>query len=163
MGKTPASGATGWLTRWASGLRFPTLLVVIASLFVLDLIIPDLIPFVDEVLLGLFTVLLAALRRRKAGSGTGSAVVTTIDGEGVNRAFVMIGGEHVVIEGFTVQNGYKYFSGAIYIDDGSTLNQVMEILPLTSFPRPCSIIAGGLKRCWLWEMPSWIIVLPKTG
>lgn len=66
MSDTPASAASGWLTRWASGLRFPTLLAVIGSLFALDLFIPDLIPFVDEVLLGLLTVLLAALRKRKA-------------------------------------------------------------------------------------------------
>ncbi len=69
MSRTPDSPAIGWLTRWAAGLRFPALLAVIASLFLLDLIIPDLIPFVDEVLLGLFTVLLATLRKRKHGRG----------------------------------------------------------------------------------------------
>jgi hypothetical protein len=66
MVQTPQQKTVGWLTRWASGLRFPTLLAVIGSLFALDLLIPDLIPFFDEIVLGLFTVLLATLRRKKA-------------------------------------------------------------------------------------------------
>ena len=71
------------MTRWASGLRFPTLLAVIGSLFVLDVLIPDLIPFVDEVLLGLFTVLLAMVRRKRSGSVPEVAEAQTIDVEPV--------------------------------------------------------------------------------
>jgi len=33
----------------------------------------------------------------------------------------------------------------------------------SSFPSVSLIIAGGQKSCWLWGMPNWIIVLPKTG
>jgi hypothetical protein len=62
---TSKSALLGWLTRYASGLRFPTLLAIVAGLFVLDLFVPDLIPFADEVLLGLFTVLLATLRKSR--------------------------------------------------------------------------------------------------
>jgi uncharacterized membrane protein YccC len=51
--------------RYASGLRFPTLFVFTATVFVIDLIVPDVIPFVDEVLLALGTLLLAALKKRK--------------------------------------------------------------------------------------------------
>ena len=40
-----------WLVRFASGLRFPQLFALIASLFVVDLIVPDMIPFADEILL----------------------------------------------------------------------------------------------------------------
>lgn len=47
-------------------LRFPQLFALFAALFVLDLLIPDFIPFVDEILLGLATLLLGSLRRRKA-------------------------------------------------------------------------------------------------
>ncbi|HXV76843.1 MAG TPA: DUF6116 family protein [Candidatus Polarisedimenticolaceae bacterium] len=65
-----------WLTRWASGLRFPTLLAVTAALFLVDLVLPDLIPFVDEVLLALLTVLFAALRRR---TGRDRAAASTHD------------------------------------------------------------------------------------
>ena len=55
----------GWLRRWAEGLRFPRLLALTAGIFALDLFLPDLIPFVDEILLGLSTLLLAAWRRCK--------------------------------------------------------------------------------------------------
>jgi hypothetical protein len=80
MVQTPQQTTVGWLTRWASGLRFPTLLGVIGSLFVLDLLIPDLIPFVDEVLLGLFTVLLAMVKRKRTRPVSPEAAdVKTID------------------------------------------------------------------------------------
>ena len=47
-------------------LRYPHLFLLTATLFVLDLLIPDLLPFADEVLLALATTLLATLRERKA-------------------------------------------------------------------------------------------------
>lgn len=50
--------------RLVSNLRFPQLFVLVAALFLLDLLIPDLIPFADEILLGLLTVLLGSLQRR---------------------------------------------------------------------------------------------------
>jgi hypothetical protein len=50
---------------YASRLRFPTLFLVTATLFVLDLLIPDVIPFIDEILLGLGTLLLASWKNRK--------------------------------------------------------------------------------------------------
>lgn len=56
---------TSPLLRWAGGLRFPRLAMITAGLFVADLLIPDLIPFVDEILLGLGTLLLSQLRKRK--------------------------------------------------------------------------------------------------
>ena len=45
-------------------LRYPTLLVVTAVLFVVNLVLPDPLPFVDEILLGLLALLFARLRRR---------------------------------------------------------------------------------------------------
>lgn len=51
------------LIGWASGLRFPQLLGLVALLFVLDLIVPDPIPFLDEALLGLLTLLFASWKR----------------------------------------------------------------------------------------------------
>jgi uncharacterized membrane protein YccC len=56
----------GLVTRFAAGLRYPTLFGLVAALFVIDLLVPDLIPFIDEILLALGTVLLGALRRRRA-------------------------------------------------------------------------------------------------
>jgi hypothetical protein len=52
------------VTQFASRLRYPTLFKVVAGVFLLDLLVPDLIPFVDEILLALGTLLLAGLRRR---------------------------------------------------------------------------------------------------
>ncbi len=49
----------------ATKLRFPILLAITGSLFVFDMFIPDFLPFVDEILLGLVTVVLANLRKRK--------------------------------------------------------------------------------------------------
>ena len=49
---------------FASRLRFPQLFLITAGLFLLDLLIPDLIPFVDEVLLGLLTVLLGMWQQK---------------------------------------------------------------------------------------------------
>ncbi|MFO1408136.1 MAG: DUF6116 family protein [Steroidobacteraceae bacterium] len=57
------------VTRFASGLRFPVLFAVTATLFVLDLLVPDLVPFADEILLGLGTLLLGSLRRRPPARG----------------------------------------------------------------------------------------------
>jgi hypothetical protein len=53
--------------RFAAGLRFPKLLAITAALFILDLIIPDMIPFADEILLGLLSLLLASLKRSRPG------------------------------------------------------------------------------------------------
>jgi len=51
--------------KFAAGLRFKQLFYLIGGLFILDLIIPDLIPFVDELLLGLLTLLLASWKKDK--------------------------------------------------------------------------------------------------
>ena len=58
------------VSRFASRLRFPTLFKLVAALFVVDLVLPDLIPFYDEILLALGTLLLGSLKtRRAAGDG----------------------------------------------------------------------------------------------
>jgi Family of unknown function (DUF6116) len=53
------------ITRFASGLRYPTLFKLVGALFVVDFFMPDLVPFVDEILLGLGTLLLGSLRSRR--------------------------------------------------------------------------------------------------
>jgi len=50
----------GWLRR----LSYPRLFMLTAVLFGLGLLIPDPLPFVDELLLGLVTLLLAGRKRR---------------------------------------------------------------------------------------------------
>ena len=49
--------------RLVGRLRYPRLLALTAALFVIDLIVPDVIPLADEVFLGLVTMLLATRRR----------------------------------------------------------------------------------------------------
>ena len=62
-----ASSVTpGMIARLVAGLRFPQLFVLVATVLVVDLLIPDLIPFADEILLGLLTVLLGSLKRPAA-------------------------------------------------------------------------------------------------
>lgn len=53
------------ILRIARRLRFPQLFMLTAGLFVLDLLIPDLIPFLDEFVLGLATLLFGAWTTRK--------------------------------------------------------------------------------------------------
>lgn len=54
----------GPLLSFAERLRFPRLLLLTASLFVIDLVVPDLIPFVDEILLALLTLLFSRWKKR---------------------------------------------------------------------------------------------------
>lgn len=58
-----------WLLRRAATLRFPVLFAITTLLFVLTLVIPDAIPFADELLLGLGALLLAGIRKPSAPSG----------------------------------------------------------------------------------------------
>lgn len=53
------------LLNWARKLRYPTLFKITAALFAITLLIPDPIPLVDEILLGLGTLLLANWKNRK--------------------------------------------------------------------------------------------------
>ena len=47
------------LMAFANQLRFKQLFLLILVLFLLDLVIPDMIPMIDEIILGLLTLLLA--------------------------------------------------------------------------------------------------------
>ncbi|GAB3365620.1 hypothetical protein GCM10027431_06790 [Lysobacter rhizosphaerae] len=62
-------------------LSYPRLFVVTAVLFVIDLVIPDFIPFADEILLGLGTLLLANFKNRKAPESPGKNAKSVIEGE----------------------------------------------------------------------------------
>jgi hypothetical protein len=61
------------VTRFAAGLRFPTLFALVAGLFVFDLLVPDLVPFADEILLALATLLVGSFRKRRTSSETAPA------------------------------------------------------------------------------------------
>ena len=64
VGKWMRRGFPAVVLRWASGLRFPALFILTALLFGLNLFIPDVIPFVDELVMGLIALLLANLRKQ---------------------------------------------------------------------------------------------------
>lgn len=51
---------------WARRLRYPTLFKVTAALFMLSVLLPDPIPMIDEILLGLGTLVLANWKNRNA-------------------------------------------------------------------------------------------------
>ncbi len=51
--------------RWLGRLGFPKLFLLFAGLFVLDTVTPDPIPFVDELLLGIGTLLFASWKQRR--------------------------------------------------------------------------------------------------
>lgn len=51
--------------RFFGRLSYPRLFAIAAALFAFDLVIPDFVPFIDEILLGLGTLLLANWKKRK--------------------------------------------------------------------------------------------------
>ena len=56
------------LLRYAAKLRHPQLFLAALAVFVLDVLIPDAIPFADELILGLLTLLLGSLKKRPGGT-----------------------------------------------------------------------------------------------
>lgn len=72
------------LMDWARRLRYPTLFKITALAFTISLLWPfDPIPFIDEIVLGLGTLLLANWKDRGKGSSTKGG--TTVDAESVRR------------------------------------------------------------------------------
>ena len=55
------------IQRYASSLKFPKLLILFTILFIIDFAVPDLIPFVDEILMGLVVGLLGMWKKRREG------------------------------------------------------------------------------------------------
>jgi len=66
IGKLARGGIAGVLLRWASGLRFPYLFLITALLFIFNLFVPDFVPVVDELIMGLVALTLASLRKKPA-------------------------------------------------------------------------------------------------
>lgn len=53
-----------WLLAFTARLRFPQLFLLTGAVFALDLLIPDFIPFADEILLGLLTAMFGSIRKK---------------------------------------------------------------------------------------------------
>lgn len=52
------------LLRWLGRLSYPKLFLVAAALFVANLFVPDPLPFVDELLLGIGALMISRRKRR---------------------------------------------------------------------------------------------------
>jgi hypothetical protein len=52
------------LSRYFENLRFPWLMLIAALAFIVNLFVPDAVPFLDEILLGLVAVILGRLKRK---------------------------------------------------------------------------------------------------
>jgi len=66
-----ANPLLGPVLRWLGRLSYPRLFLLAAGLFLADVVVPDFIPFADELLLGLGTLLLANWKNRKARAPAG--------------------------------------------------------------------------------------------
>ncbi|MGE3275428.1 MAG: DUF6116 family protein [Vicinamibacterales bacterium] len=54
----------GLFDRFLGDLRTPTLFKLAFGLFLVDLVVPDMVPFMDEIFLGLLTMLAARRKPR---------------------------------------------------------------------------------------------------
>ena len=63
-GRLVSGGLAGIVLRWASGLRFPWLVLLTALLFVVNLFVPDVLPLADEIIMGLLALILASFRKK---------------------------------------------------------------------------------------------------
>jgi hypothetical protein len=70
---SPAKAIKDRFLSYAGELRFPKLLMLTLAIFAVDLVIPDFVPFVDEILLGLFAALLATLKKSRRASAPAGA------------------------------------------------------------------------------------------
>lgn len=83
MKRVLPSAFVGWFLNYARKLKHPQLFKWISVLFLVDLFIPDLVPFVDELLLGLATLFLASWKKSRRDSSTGHKE-KAVKGEGLN-------------------------------------------------------------------------------
>ena len=61
----------------ANQLKFRNIFFLVLSLFLIDLLVPDLIPFIDEIILGLLAIILANWKKERKQNKEG----TLIEGE----------------------------------------------------------------------------------
>ena len=81
---TPASMIEMFLKN-ANQLRFRNLFFIVITLFFVDLLIPDFIPLVDEIILGLLAIILANWKKERNQDKEGKVIESeVIEGEIVN-------------------------------------------------------------------------------
>jgi len=62
---SPTKAIKDRFLKYAGELRFPKLVMLTVAIFALDLVVPDFIPFVDEILLGLLAALLSTFKKNR--------------------------------------------------------------------------------------------------
>ena len=67
----------GLFLAYANQLRYKSLFFLVITLFIIDLLVPDFIPMIDEIILGLLTIILANWKKEKEQQESG----TIIEGE----------------------------------------------------------------------------------
>lgn len=71
----------GTIRRFLERRRFPTLMLIGAALFVVNLFLPDPLPFIDEALLLIATLFIGSFRKwRKEGAEAGPESTDPSDG-----------------------------------------------------------------------------------
>ena len=73
------------LMRWLGRLSYPRLFLLMAALFFFDTLIPDFIPFIDEILLGMGTLLLARMKKKDAGTPQTGKTQPPVEGSATRR------------------------------------------------------------------------------
>ena len=58
-----SSGLVGQILRRLGQLRFRNLFLIVAALLLIDLAIPDFVPLIDEILLGILTMIFWSWRK----------------------------------------------------------------------------------------------------
>ncbi len=64
----------GPFLEFAEKLRFKNLFLLITVLLILDLLIPDMIPMLDEIILALLAVILGNLKKERSKNTTGNII-----------------------------------------------------------------------------------------
>ena len=59
---------------FANRLKFRNLFLLISALFIIDLLVPDFIPMIDEIILGLVAIILANWKKDKAREKQGELI-----------------------------------------------------------------------------------------
>ena len=62
---SPRRALVSQLVDYVKELRFPWLLAITVGVFLVNVLVPDPIPFADEIVLGLAAAVLASLKRRR--------------------------------------------------------------------------------------------------
>ena len=59
---------------FANQLKFRNLFLIVIGLFAIDLFVPDFIPLIDEIILGLLTVILANWKKERRQEKEGNLI-----------------------------------------------------------------------------------------